>query len=204
MSEHSLPKLQIKKKQPRQSQNLPPNFTDLRPEARAVQEKQQRRKQTLRAFLKSWYVRVGVVVVVLAAGVLVVVLTSTSSPVPKSIVSAAQFPVLYPKTFPAGYGVDPATMSITSGVLVFVIQAPLKTNLNVSEQAKPGNFDFTQLTGDMQFQTTYGNAILKVNGNQTTASLVASKTWVLINSTGPVATKDMQAILNSFQPVSAN
>jgi hypothetical protein len=200
MSERSLPTLKPRKKQ--EAKKLPPNFTDLRPEARAAQAQKQKRTDALR---KLWSPRfflriVGAVVVLLAVGG-ILVLTNKSDPVPQNIRSQVHFPILYPKTLPAGYGIDSKTMNVAAGVLVFSIRAIQNTTLSVSEQARPANFDFTQLTGDVQFQTTYGNAIVKVNGEKTTASLVTDKTWLLLNSTGPVATKDIEALLNSFQPL---
>lgn len=114
----------------------------------------------------------------------------------KAVVS---HPVYYPKRLPSGYYYKTGSMKAGSGVVVFVIAGPQNQQIVVTEQAKPKGYDFSQLSGTVEFQAPLGSAYVEDFDNRTTGSIVTDQTWIITNTYTPIGADIMREILSSFQ-----
>jgi hypothetical protein len=126
---------------------------------------------------------------------------STIPPLLKQNAAISDIPIFFPAKLPDGFQVDPHSVITQNGITTYTIKFDKNSDLTISQQAKPGNFDFSQLQGETQFTTRYGKAIISPLESATTATLVGDKTWVLLRSPDRISTDDMHTILNSLQPV---
>lgn len=111
----------------------------------------------------------------------------------------AAFP-LYIPDLPSGYIYNAGSLHGASSVIVYT----LTTNggqLAVTEQSKPADFDFSQLSGTQEFTTSVGKAYIEDFQTRTTGSLIGDKTWVIINAPNPIGAGQMDLLLRSFQPL---
>lgn len=113
------------------------------------------------------------------------------------------FPVLFPAKLPDGYKLDTTHLSANRGVIVYSINNHDGKTLAVTEQEYPANFDSNTLSGNEEFTTNLGKAYIVSFDDRTTASLVAGKTWVLINYPAAMDTEDLKLIIRGYQSLSA-
>lgn len=124
-----------------------------------------------------------------------------SSPIPKNIRQSARFTLYYPSPMPAGFSFDQSSLSFSNQVLIIAFKSSNGSQLTLSEQLKPSNFDFSQLKQGVKFPTVYGNAVISSTGNRVTGSLLAGNTWILFNTTGPLDTSQLQNLIGRLRPL---
>lgn len=131
---------------------------------------------------------------------------------PISYVKNSKFVIYYPFNLPDGYYVDKDSYTTQDNALVFTIKNSKdpKKFVPVSEQALPPNFNPDRQLPDASgsdtgqrgtFTTTAGKGeIGSFQGNQV-ASLVAGKTWIIMNVSA-IPSSEVGGIASSFQRVS--
>jgi hypothetical protein len=151
---------------------------------------------------KAWLIGFtlgSMLIAILGAGAVTYYIKNRPSvPFSSAITNQVSFPLYYSSKIPNGFTFKASDISVKGNVVTLYYTYGGNKKLIINEQAKPLSFDFSQITGDSAFQTSYGNAVIKVNDTNTTASLVTSKTWLLLNSTGTIATKDVEELLNNL------
>jgi hypothetical protein len=129
---------------------------------------------------------------------------AAADPFPADIRSQAGTSLLYPKKLPAGYSVDPSTMHLTSGVLIYAANKG-GPRLIFTIQKTPPSFDFEtfykkELTNSQQFLTPYGQAIIGKNQDRYLGSLVAGDTWLLLSTNNTdISLNDMSLVMNNLK-----
>ena len=111
----------------------------------------------------------------------------------------ANFPLFVPKKLPEGYSYQAGSLRINNDIAVFSIKGPGNRALAVTEQAKPQGYDFSKLSGTVEFNTDLGKNYVEDFEIRTTGSIVGDKTWLIINTDNPIGADDMKAVLQSFQ-----
>jgi len=148
-------------------------------------------------------------IILLAAAFLILAGTSVgilishrqTSLIPDEFLAAAKttgYPLYYPTNLPPGYYFKAGSLHASPSAVVFTITSADGNPIAVTEQAKPSGFDFSQLSGTDEFQTSLGNAYVEDFETRTTGSIVANKTWIIINTNNPVGSDAMKQVLASF------
>lgn len=147
-------------------------------------------------------------VVVCAVGVYAFI-HFNDGPIPSKYRHGISFPLYYPNDLPAGYAVERSTfVQPKSGVLEFAVRTPEGKNVAVSEERIPLGVDLNppaepsgvQLPDIHTFTTGIGPAQISFWGSNYVCSIVAAKTWLIMNVSG-VPSTEATIIAQSFQPI---
>jgi hypothetical protein len=132
--------------------------------------------------------------------------TANTSPVPKNVAQAVNFPIYYPdpQKLPAGYNLNSFKYVPGQGVLYYVSYDNGK-RLVFTLQQKPSSQDLAAFNKKYipihrQVLTLVGTATIGAIGSQTVVSLPTDKTWVII--TGPsdiYGTDQLTQVLQSIK-----
>lgn len=147
-----------------------------------------------------------VVLVILCSSALGVLLMGrhTNQPLQHDFQAAqklAAFPLYIPSATPAGYTYTAGSLHSTSSVIVYTLTSPDGKQLAITEQSRPANFDFSQLSGTEEFNTNLGKAYVEDFPTRTTGSVVGDKTWIIVNAPTPIGPDQMSSLLNAFRPL---
>ena len=128
---------------------------------------------------------------VLAGSILIYQLRKPPVNIPSAVSKAVTFPIYLPKQLPAGYKLDEQTFKYVAGEQVLVFQAVDEAGdtLVFSEQAKPGNVNFSEFAQkqllnakklpNVPYPTTVGKTL---DRETTLVSIVTSKTWIIMTT----------------------
>jgi hypothetical protein len=106
-----------------------------------------------------------------------------SSPIPKTILQAVNYPIYYPSSLPSGYQLDKTSVTFQSNILSYKLVNNNK-NITITEQASPSPPPDLQLlikAGYSKVETPLGLSVLGTHNGITVATLLTSTT--LINLT---------------------
>lgn len=127
-----------------------------------------------------------------------------TGPIPPSIKAQVSFPVYYPEES-SDWSIDPQSFQTDQGVLLYVIKSPAG-DINISQQAKPANFDFKKfhhqvLTGGTLIMTATGNGAIGNADGKLIGSLVAEdKTWIIATPSSDAVTQtQLTKLFNSLR-----
>lgn len=151
------------------------------------------------------------IVLVLVLGA-VAVMRNSSSPIPKSILASAKFPVYYPDTsqLPAGFSLNQKSIQyINPGVVIFLISYQHKQSIVVSEEVKPQASVINQYNSDyiplhITFPTSMGQAILGAyndgkNGLRSVVSLpINNGPWLIATAPGNISHAQYEQVIESM------
>lgn len=129
-----------------------------------------------------------------------------TSPIPKSIQKAVNFPIYYPdpKKLPAGYSLDINSFSTSGQAVVYQVNNG-STKLVFSLQQKPSDqalqqFYTQHIPLHTTVQTVVGTATIGAIGTQTVVSLPTAKgSWILITAPGNYDQNKLKSILMSIR-----
>lgn len=122
-------------------------------------------------------------------------------PIPSSIRSSAEFPLLYPSQLPAGYKINEGSFSTANGVIIFNAADSSSNKIAFTIQKKPSNFNFDafykqNLADSTIFTTSLGQAAIGTANKQLLGSITTEQSWLLVTSTSKnVKTSDLKLIL---------
>jgi len=137
---------------------------------------------------------------------LFIIESSTQNPLVSEFITAQQaadFPLFVPKNLPDGYTYRIGSLHVSNDVAVFSINGPGNRTLAVTEQAKPKGYDFSKLSGTVEFTSSLGKNYIEDFEIRTTGSIVGDKVWLIINTDNPVGSEDMNAILLGFREMTS-
>lgn len=144
------------------------------------------------------------VAVMVLTGVLVWSSKHTASPksvptatneIPKSVISAVNFPIYYPASLPAGYELSDARAQ-GSIVNIYYRYATSK-QLIITEQPRPLNIE--EVTKTKEFTTPIGPAYLANLNGRTAGFVRADKTLIILTSSADITTSDLEQVMMNLQ-----
>jgi hypothetical protein len=163
--------------------------------------KQSPKKTTKKA--KLIWLPIVLVLAIAAAGIWWFLLKSNTPKQPafqqKLSALNVSFPLYYPTSLPGGYSFNDGSISSASGVVLFTAKNNTGKQISFTEQQKPANYDFSNLSGTTEINTPLGKGYIEDFDVRTTGSLVGIKTWIIVNTSSPIGSESMQQILNSLQ-----
>lgn len=124
---------------------------------------------------------------------------ASTTPDPFPVAAGADFPIYSPTALPHGYSLLNKSAAFTNDILLFDISGPGGRSVSVSEQAKPGSYDFSQIQGSESFLTSVGSATIGFRDSYSSASLLSDQTWVLLRANKPVTASDLETIVKGFK-----
>lgn len=126
-------------------------------------------------------------------------------PIPASIRSAADYPLLYPSKLPDGYKINEGSFSTANGVVIFNATNSSSDKIAFTDQKKPSNFDFDtfykqSLANSTIFTTTLGQAAIGTANNQLLGSLTTDQSWLLVTATSKdIKSPDLRTIIENIK-----
>lgn len=112
---------------------------------------------------------------------------NTKVPIPASVRSEVNFPLMYPSKLPNGFSIDKNSFSVKSGVVLFSANDANGTKIAFTVQPRPSTFAFDTfykqgLSDATTFDTPVGQAAIgNVNGHPL-GSLATDQSWLLVSS----------------------
>ena len=160
---------------------------------------------------RGWYAVGFTVFVVVIAWFIALISSNQISPIPKSILSAVNYPVYYPAAgrLPAGYILDNRSIELVNpGVVIYVIKYDQKNMVVVNEQANPGSTVINQYTSSYlplhnTFWTPIGNAIMGAYNDghsiKTVVSLPVYKgPWLIVTAPSNINQTNLKEVIDSL------
>lgn len=162
--------------------------------------------------MKKWIVIVGVVAVVITAGIgyyfsnddgnktaSVSVLSSISEQVSKTEFSVYAFG----DSAPNNYTIESNTVTYSEGILLYNIKSPNGQVVSITQQKLPPNLSTSTIQGDESFDTAHGRATFAQTseGRLTGSLLTKDGTLVLINTIYPVEESIFKDVLRFLEPL---
>jgi hypothetical protein len=120
---------------------------------------------------------------------------------PASVTKATGFPLFYPNHPPASLQLAPTSFSATNEVVTYYYTYSGNKKLIVSVMPLTPGVDISNFNPTKKFTTGIGQAYLVDINTRTTGAIIADKSWILINAPDKISAQDMEAFINSFQPV---
>lgn len=122
------------------------------------------------------------------------------------VADQAAFPIYEPSVLPAGYTIDPGSVSLTSQALLFSASNAKGTKLVFTETPVSQGFDFesfykAQYVGMQDVQSIYGRGTTGVINGVMGGSLVTTSTWVLVTGTKDMPSSTMASIIQGLKPI---
>lgn len=125
---------------------------------------------------------------------------SLSNPIPNDISSQVDFPLYYPTELPSGFSLDKSSFRVSKKIVTYIINYDNDKTLIVNVQDKPANFDFESFQSKgKKLDSSLGDAYVGALGNQTVASIVTTKSWLLIGIPSPIDTASLVVILQHLR-----
>jgi len=154
-------------------------------------------------------VAVVLAIVLVAAGItFYLVRRAQAVPIPRAVTEAVTFPIFLPKELPAGYKLDEQSFKYVAGEQVLVFQAtdPAGDTLVFSQQAKPGNVNFSEFAQKQLINakklpnTPYPTTVGKTLDRQTTlVSTITDKTWIIMTTQVELDNQQLHRLAASFR-----
>jgi hypothetical protein len=110
------------------------------------------------------------------------------------------FKVFFPKNLPAGFRLDPQSVSSTADVLTYKYNYQNKPVV-VSVQPLDPQLDISSFRPTREIDTSIGHGYLATFDNRTTIAIVAGKSFVLINSPNGISDATVEQFADSLAPV---
>ncbi|HSW75105.1 MAG TPA: hypothetical protein VLG16_04535 [Candidatus Saccharimonadales bacterium] len=131
--------------------------------------------------------------------------STTVNPFNAQLLASIDFPLYYPTRLPAGYHLDTKTVGKPQdGVVVLTINGPKNQNIYMSQEIRPGTFDFGGYYNnfsDKKLIVTEAGTIAVGhidNGYTSIGSLATSRTWVIVNTKASVDLNQLTVLLESL------
>ncbi len=126
---------------------------------------------------------------------------------PETIQRQANFPLYAPGKLPGGFAVSKEPSRFGSGVVTMALTGPDNKRMVISQQAKPSGFDFDKYHKEniivrRQYDSPLGPVTIGAFHGQPAASLLADKTWVIVNGLGGVEDSQLAQVIDHLQPAS--
>ena len=110
-------------------------------------------------------------------------------------------PYFLNQTSAVKFTLQKSTTTYQDNVLIFSMNGASGKTLAFTEEALPPGFDTSTLSGDRQFNTSYGQGFIFDGLNRTTGTLLThDKTWVLINAPSPIGADLMEQVIDNLVP----
>lgn len=127
---------------------------------------------------------------------------------PKSVYQAVSFPLFYPANLPSGYKFVEDSLSSSNQAIVFALEKDASHRVVVTVQAAPPGLNFDEfnrkeLIGAKEIITRSGPGVVGLYGDHYLGSLLAEKTWIIVNAKPAVSSTDVENItktLTRFTP----
>ena len=157
---------------------------------------------------RIWWIIGGISGVLLLAGLVTTLLIAQhhkngSTLTPQALTTAqasASFPLFYAKTNSPSFQFVPASVSATSQAVLYSYQYDHDKTLAVSVQPI-GNLNVDQFNPTSDFATTVGHAYIVDIDSRTTAAVVGSKSWALINAPDKISVSELTQFINSLRTI---
>jgi hypothetical protein len=154
------------------------------------------------------YIFIGAAGVILGlAGVLVLHFVFPPALIPKEYVQKALFPLYMPTRWPAGFTVDATSYQMRDGALIFIARNDDGRTINVTEQAKPTDFDFAgfyslrlnqaRTLANVPYQSVWGGII--PDGKTTMLSTLTDSSWLIITSSSRFSETEYRQLVQSLR-----
>lgn len=119
---------------------------------------------------------------------------------PVSSYKGLEFKVFFPKNPPAGFRLDPQSVSSTADVLTYKYNYQNKPVI-VSVQPLDPQLDISSFRPTREIDISIGHGYLATFDDRTTIAIVAGKSFVLINSPNGVSDVTVEQFADSLAPV---
>jgi len=153
---------------------------------------------------RIWWLGGGTILVIgVAIGVIVVTQHHKQPPTAPPALITAQASVDFPLYYATNKGtfqLAQQSVSVADQVVVCSYQYDHGKTLAVSMQPI-GNLDVNQFNPTSDFTTAIGHAYLVDLENRTTAAVVGSKSWTLINAPSKISVGELMQFINSLRTV---
>lgn len=158
---------------------------------------------------KKWLFIIGAIAAVLVAALAAGYVffgandKGATSSIPQSIRQESQIPLYYPATLPEGWSVNPATFRQDGQIVLFVVATP-SGDINVTQQARPNNFNFEKFHREVLQQGTIvlasiGEGAVGAADSKLIGSLLTDKTWILLTpSTDDISKGQLVRLMNTL------
>lgn len=128
-----------------------------------------------------------------------------TDPIPASIKSSVNYPLLYPSKLPPGYKIVASSFNSANDAVVFEADDQSSDKIAFSVQKRPPTFDFPSfykqgLGNAALFSTDIGEAAVGTVASKPIGSLATDKSWMLVSSSSKnVTNSDIRLILNNIK-----
>lgn len=133
--------------------------------------------------------------------------TAAAAPIPASIRSEVNFPLMYPSKLPNGFSIDKNSFSVKSGVVLFSANDANGTKIAFTVQPRPSTFAFDTfykqgLSGTTTFDTPVGQAAIGQANGHPLGSLTTDQSWLLVSSaSNKIQSNGLRLILQNVKSV---
>lgn len=153
---------------------------------------------------KRYFIGVGIILALIAAGMTWYFVRPPSSPIPKNISETVIFPLFYPTKLPTGYVINKTSFHSDNQVVLYSLTKSGAPNIVITVQSKPNGFDFSdfkdkQLRSSKSIANDAGDTVVGLYADRIVGSLLSDKSWVLVNAPSKVSAKDIETVMKSLR-----